>query len=60
MKPNDSKRLKKEETEILDYFVAFCKKNKLKYYLSYGTLLGAVRHKGFIPWDYDIDVQMPP
>lgn len=60
MKPSDSKRLKKEEKEILDYFVAFCEKNNLKYYLSYGTLLGAVRHKGFIPWDDDIDVQMPP
>ena len=34
MKPNDTKRLKKEEKEILDYYVAFCEKNKLKYYLS--------------------------
>lgn len=44
--------------EILKVYDAFCKKHGLKYSLCYGTLLGAVRHNGFIPWDDDLDVCM--
>lgn len=45
--------------EILVEFDKYCKANSLRYFISSGTLLGAVRHKGFIPWDDDIDVFMP-
>ena len=52
-------RLKAIELEMLRSFIEVCKELDLKYYLLGGTLLGAVRHKGFIPWDDDIDIGMP-
>ena len=50
------KEIQKIELDILIYFDKVCKENNIKYYLSSGTLLGAVKYKGFIPWDDDIDV----
>lgn len=47
------------EFELLSSFDTFCDNNNLKYYLAYGTLLGSIRHKDFIPWDDDIDILMP-
>lgn len=52
-------QIQQESLKILDTVSALCDKLNLRYYLAYGTLIGAVRHKGFIPWDDDIDIMMP-
>lgn len=50
--------LRKIQIEILDVVSAFCEKNNIHYWVDCGTLLGAIRHKGYIPWDDDIDIGM--
>ena len=50
--------LQKADYDVLKYFDAFCRKEGIEYFLFAGTLLGAVRHGGFIPWDDDIDIAM--
>jgi lipopolysaccharide cholinephosphotransferase len=61
---NDRKVVSPEERkaiqlEMLSSFDTFCRAYQIRYSLAYGTLLGAIRHKGFIPWDDDLDIMMP-
>lgn len=51
--------LKEIEFDLLKYFKRFCEENGITYFLGYGTLLGAIRYNGFIPWDDDVDVLVP-
>ena len=53
------KELQEIELNIMKSIHEFCEANDIKYVLAYGTLIGAVRHDGFIPWDDDIDIHMP-
>lgn len=57
-KPLTSPELQKIENRILIYIKEVCDREGIKYFLSGGTILGAVRHNGFIPWDDDIDLYM--
>ena len=59
MRKLETSEVKQTIFDILCAFADYCDKYQLRYYLSGGTLLGAIRHKDFIPWDDDIDLLMP-
>ncbi|MBP5423131.1 MAG: LicD family protein [Paludibacteraceae bacterium] len=54
----DLSEIQQRLLQVFKHFAAFCLENEIQYYAAYGTLIGAVRHNGFIPWDDDIDVFM--
>jgi lipopolysaccharide cholinephosphotransferase len=54
----DALKVKEVQLNLLEQFQAFCEERKIKYFLTGGTCIGALRHHGYIPWDDDIDVSM--
>ena len=58
LKTEDLRKLQLVETGILKAFDSICSKYNIQYFICYGTAIGAIRHRGFIPWDDDIDVGM--
>lgn len=52
-------QVQKKLLEMLSWFHLFCIENEIRYYMIGGTMLGAARHEGFIPWDDDIDIGVP-
>lgn len=54
----DTNTVKEIQMDILSSVDTFCKENNIRYFIGGGTLIGAVRHKGYIPWDDDIDIMM--
>lgn len=52
------KEIQKSSFEILEEIDDFCNEHRITYWVAFGTLIGAIRHKGFIPWDDDLDIAM--
>lgn len=59
MKELQLREIQQMGLKVLKHVHSFCDEHSIKYSLAYGTLIGAVRHRGFIPWDDDIDIVMP-
>lgn len=59
MKEINTTELKQLQLNILNDISQFCDSHHLRYYMAFGSLLGTVRHNGFIPWDDDVDIMMP-
>lgn len=59
MKELTTREMQEVSLEILHTIASICEKQHFRYALIYGTLIGAVRHKGYIPWDDDVDIMMP-
>ena len=59
MIPITQEECRRLQVSMLKEIDSFCRTNAISYFLAFGTLLGAIRHRGFIPWDDDVDIMMP-
>lgn len=59
MVSQDTKCLWKIQLDMLEVFIGICRRHNLRWFLEFGSMLGAIRHQGMIPWDDDLDVSMP-